>query len=83
MSFWFKPNSALGADCTLFYADAAFKIWWDDSDNDVVFTGFVADEDLPVYYNAADLFVFPSLYEGFGFREVYRYDYRQAPEQTA
>jgi len=38
MSFWFKPNSALGADCTLFYADAAFKVWWDDSDNDVVFT---------------------------------------------
>jgi hypothetical protein len=38
LSFWFKPNSALGADCTLFYADAAFKIWWDDSDNDVVFT---------------------------------------------
>jgi len=38
MSFWFKPNSALGADCTLFYADSAFKVWWDDSDNDVVFT---------------------------------------------
>jgi hypothetical protein len=38
ISFWFKPNSALGADCTLFYADAAFKIWWDDSDNDIAFT---------------------------------------------
>ena len=32
----------------------------------VVFPGFVADEDLPALYNLADLFVFPSLYEGFG-----------------
>ena len=28
--------------------------------------GFVADDDLPGLYSAADLFVFPSLYEGFG-----------------
>ena len=33
---------------------------------DVIFTGYVPDEDLPALYNAADLFVFPSLYEGFG-----------------
>ncbi len=32
----------------------------------IIFTGFVATEDLPVIYNLADLFVFPSLYEGFG-----------------
>ena len=32
----------------------------------VVFPGFVADEHLPALYNLADLFVFPSLYEGFG-----------------
>lgn len=32
----------------------------------VTFPGFVADEDLPALYNLADLFVFPSLYEGFG-----------------
>ena len=32
----------------------------------VLFTGFVANEDLPIIYNLADLFVFPSLYEGFG-----------------
>lgn len=32
----------------------------------VKFTGFVADEDLPVLYNLAELFVFPSLSEGFG-----------------
>ncbi len=33
---------------------------------DIVLTGFVTDGDLPVLYSAADLFVFPSLYEGFG-----------------
>jgi glycosyltransferase involved in cell wall biosynthesis len=32
----------------------------------VIFPGFVPDEDLPALYSAADLFVFPSLYEGFG-----------------
>jgi glycosyltransferase involved in cell wall biosynthesis len=33
---------------------------------DVRFTDFVTDDDLVLLYNAADLFVFPSLYEGFG-----------------
>ncbi|MGH8659765.1 MAG: glycosyltransferase family 4 protein [Gammaproteobacteria bacterium] len=32
----------------------------------VVLTGFVEQEDLPALYSMADLFVFPSLYEGFG-----------------
>jgi glycosyltransferase involved in cell wall biosynthesis len=32
----------------------------------VIFTGYVPDEDLPAIYSVADLFVFPSLYEGFG-----------------
>jgi glycosyltransferase involved in cell wall biosynthesis len=32
----------------------------------VCFPGFVADADLPALYSAASLFVYPSLYEGFG-----------------
>ena len=32
----------------------------------VHFTGYIPEEDLPALYNGADLFVFPSLYEGFG-----------------
>ena len=32
----------------------------------VMFSGFIPDDDLPAVYSAADVFVFPSLYEGFG-----------------
>ena len=32
----------------------------------VVFTGYVADDDIPLLYAGAELFVFPSFYEGFG-----------------
>jgi len=32
----------------------------------IQFLGFVDDEDLPALYSAADVFAFPSLYEGFG-----------------
>ena len=35
-------------------------------DAKVIFTGFVPEEDLPTLYSAASVFVFPSLYEGFG-----------------
>ncbi len=34
--------------------------------NDVIFPGWVEDEDLPAFYKLADCFVFVSLYEGFG-----------------
>lgn len=34
--------------------------------DDVVFLGWLPFEDIPVIYSAADLFVFPSLHEGFG-----------------
>jgi glycosyltransferase involved in cell wall biosynthesis len=33
---------------------------------DIIFPGFVPMSDLPLWYNAADLFVYPSRYEGFG-----------------
>ena len=35
-------------------------------DDKIIFTGFIPDDDLPIFYNAAELFVYPSLYEGFG-----------------
>jgi glycosyltransferase involved in cell wall biosynthesis len=35
-------------------------------ESEVIFTGYVDWDDVPVFYNAADLFVFPSICEGFG-----------------
>lgn len=34
--------------------------------NEIIFTGFVEDEHLPYIYINAGLFIFPSIYEGFG-----------------
>jgi len=35
-------------------------------EDEVLLPGYIADEDLPAVYSAASVFVFPSLYEGFG-----------------
>ncbi|AEB76986.1 glycosyltransferase family 4 protein [Clostridium botulinum] len=32
----------------------------------IIFTGFIPQEELPIFYNSCDVFVYPSLYEGFG-----------------
>jgi glycosyltransferase involved in cell wall biosynthesis len=37
-----------------------------DLHRDVIFTGYVSDAHLPILYNCALLFIYPSLYEGFG-----------------
>jgi glycosyltransferase involved in cell wall biosynthesis len=34
--------------------------------DDVIFTGYINEENKPILYKLASLFVFPSLYEGFG-----------------
>jgi glycosyltransferase involved in cell wall biosynthesis len=34
--------------------------------NKIIFTGYVADEDLPAIYSGAKCFVYPSYFEGFG-----------------
>jgi glycosyltransferase involved in cell wall biosynthesis len=33
----------------------------------VIFTGFISDDKLRILYNMAEVFVYPSFYEGFGF----------------
>lgn len=35
--------------------------------NDIIFSGFIADEDKAQLYGLSSLFVYPSFYEGFGF----------------
>jgi len=34
--------------------------------DEIIFTHYVTDEDMPFIYNGASVFVYPSLYEGFG-----------------
>lgn len=34
---------------------------------DIIFTGFIEEQDKPYLYNLAQLFVYPSFFEGFGF----------------
>jgi len=36
-------------------------------ENEIVFLGWIPESDLSTLYSAAELFVYPSLYEGFGF----------------
>lgn len=36
-------------------------------ERDIIVTGFIPDDDLASIYQAADVFVYPSLYEGFGY----------------
>ncbi len=35
-------------------------------DQHIVFPGYLPDEHLPALYSGAEVFVFPSIYEGFG-----------------
>jgi glycosyltransferase involved in cell wall biosynthesis len=64
-----RSGRILAVVCALSPADAArchelvarFGV-----EKDVVFLGRVLDDDLVTLYQATDLFVFPSLYEGFG-----------------
>lgn len=35
-------------------------------ERDVLFSGFIPDEELPLLYSGADVFVYPSFFEGFG-----------------
>ena len=45
------------------YRDLAYNLGIKD---DVVFTGYVPVEELPVFYNASSMLCYPSFYEGFG-----------------
>ena len=48
------------------YAEVDQTIVQENLASDVLFVGYVPQEELPYWYQAADLFVYPSLYEGFG-----------------
>ncbi|MGL5152584.1 MAG: glycosyltransferase family 4 protein [Clostridium sp.] len=39
-------------------------------DSDVIFTDFIQLDDMPIFYNASEMLVYPSFYEGFGLPPV-------------
>jgi len=47
-------------------AERVIKTIQEKHKNDIMVIGPVGDDELPVLYSMADVFVFPSLYEGFG-----------------
>lgn len=48
------------------YPEVKREVTKEHLEGQVRFTGIIPFEDLPLLYNCADLYVFPSLYEGFG-----------------
>lgn len=40
------------------------------TESDIRFLGYVPDEDMPLFYGGAQVFLFPTLYEGFGLPPV-------------
>ncbi len=61
-----KHHLVLAGKHTCFSPRVLTEIRRSGAENRIVITGFVDDELLPALYNAADVFVFPSWYEGFG-----------------
>jgi len=49
-----------------FYEDVFARVEELGLGGEVMFPGYIPVSELPLWYNAAELFVYPSLYEGFG-----------------
>lgn len=52
------------------YDDIFKKVKELELENQIIFTNYVTDSELEVLYKNANLFAFPSLYEGFGFPPI-------------
>ncbi len=48
------------------YSDIMSLIKNSEFSDDIIYMGYIPDEDLPYIFNAADVYVYPSFYEGFG-----------------
>jgi glycosyltransferase involved in cell wall biosynthesis len=61
-----RPLLVLAGGFGWLYEDVFRTIEELDLQSDVHMPGYIPDDDLPLWYNAAKLFVYPSVYEGFG-----------------
>lgn len=53
--------------CHLWHFEAVWKVVQQfHAEKDIIFADVVTNEDLPLLYSGAELFIFPSLFEGFG-----------------
>lgn len=62
----FNYQLVLGGQEDPHYPNIRQKIEQSPFENDIVTPGFISDDELPLFYNAADLVAIPSFYEGFG-----------------
>lgn len=60
------PDLVLAGEKKLEYRKLANEVAKHGLEGKVHFPGFIPDDDLPAVYAEAEVFVFPSLYEGFG-----------------
>jgi glycosyltransferase involved in cell wall biosynthesis len=63
-----KHKLVLAGDASFGYDEVNYTIgeFLPDQENEVIMPGWVDEADMPYVYSGADVFVFPSLYEGFG-----------------
>lgn len=52
------------------YQDFLDKVLESKFKNDIIFTGYISDNDCNHLYNKAKAFVFPTIYEGFGLAQI-------------
>lgn len=62
----FKHQLCLVGDASFGFDEVKYTIDQYNLTNDIVMTGWVREEDIPHMFARADVFVFPSNYEGFG-----------------
>lgn len=61
-----KHNLVLVGKAGLGFDEVKYVVEEFNLEENVIITGWIPEADMPYIYNGADLFVFPSLYEGFG-----------------
>jgi glycosyltransferase involved in cell wall biosynthesis len=56
----------IGGKRDFLYEESVQKIQDSGYEEDIILTGFIEEHDLPFLFSAAEVFVYPSLFEGFG-----------------
>ena len=62
----FDYQLVLGGQEDVYYPKIKQTIATSEFNKDIIIPGFISEEELVLFYNAAELFVIPSFYEGFG-----------------